>query len=197
MSGPTAESTHEAAACSPGTCTSPYLEPVHLPTWNLYISPLRMLLSTVPPKMYMASEMTAAAWKSLPLGSWVERGQVSRVGQGRARSPAEGWLRPEAGQAVTKDVVPLDLKEGREHSYRHRAEGRAYGSERAGPARDPRSGQSRYSVLRAAPRGPGQQGVNSWASAHLLCDLDKYLSEPRLPIFERGQSQSSLGVREW
>lgn len=44
------------------------------PTWNLYISPLRMLLSTVPPKMYMASEITAAAWKSLPLGSWVERG---------------------------------------------------------------------------------------------------------------------------
>lgn len=44
------------------------------PTWNRYISPLRMLLSTVPPKMYMASEITAAAWKSLPLGSWVERG---------------------------------------------------------------------------------------------------------------------------
>lgn len=41
----------------------------YLLTWNLYISPLRMLLSTVPPKMYMASEMTAAAWKSLPLGS--------------------------------------------------------------------------------------------------------------------------------
>lgn len=44
------------------------------PTWNRYISPLRMLLSTVPPKMYMASEMTAAAWKSLPLGSWAEEG---------------------------------------------------------------------------------------------------------------------------
>lgn len=153
----------------------------NLPTWNLYISPLRMLLSTVPPKMYMASEMTAAAWKSLPLGSWVERGQVSRVGQGRARSLAGGWLRPEAGQAVTKDVTPLDWKGGREHSYRHRAEGRAYGSEWAGPARDPRSAQSRYLALRAAPRGPGQQGVNSWASAHLLCDLDKYLSESRSP----------------
>lgn len=33
-----------------------------------------MLLSTVPPKMYMASEITAAAWKSLPLGSWAEGG---------------------------------------------------------------------------------------------------------------------------
>lgn len=39
-------------------------------TWNLYISPLLMLLSTVPPNMYMASEITAAAWKSLPLGNW-------------------------------------------------------------------------------------------------------------------------------
>lgn len=29
-----------------------------------------MLLSTVPPKMYIASEITAAAWKSLPLGNW-------------------------------------------------------------------------------------------------------------------------------
>lgn len=37
-------------------------------TWNLYISPLRTLLSTVPPKMYMASWITAAAWKSRPLG---------------------------------------------------------------------------------------------------------------------------------
>lgn len=58
------------------------------PTWNLYISPLRMLLSTVPPKMYMASEITAAAWKSLPLGSWVgeymsaELGKVSSSGAG-------------------------------------------------------------------------------------------------------------------
>lgn len=65
-----------------------------------------------------------------------------------------------------KDVA-LGVKEGREHSCRHRAEGRAYVSERAGQARDPRSGQSRYSVLRAAPRGPDQQGVNSWASAHV------------------------------
>lgn len=39
-------------------------------TWNLYISPLRTLLSTVPPKMYMASWITAAAWNSLPLGIW-------------------------------------------------------------------------------------------------------------------------------
>lgn len=37
-------------------------------TWNLYISPLRTLLSTVPPKLYMASWITAAAWNSLPLG---------------------------------------------------------------------------------------------------------------------------------
>lgn len=45
-------------------------------TWNLYISPLRTLLSTVPPKMYMASWMTAAAWKRRPLGIW----KIQRVG---------------------------------------------------------------------------------------------------------------------
>lgn len=79
------------------------------PTWNLYISPLRMLLSTVPPKIYMASEITAAAWKSLPLGSWVERGtsQQSEKGWGWVSS----WLRPGVDHTVGKNMAPLALKE--------------------------------------------------------------------------------------
>lgn len=109
--------------------------PVSL-TWNLYISPLRMLLSTVPPKMYMASEITAAAWKSLPLGSWLDRGQVSKVGKGRTRSPEGSWLRPGVGHAVGKDVAPLALREGSEQalrpSCRHRAGGRAGAGKQAG-----------------------------------------------------------------
>lgn len=69
------------------------------PTWNLYISPLRMLLSTVPPKIYMASEITAAAWKSLPLGSWRENGSFSREGGARAPGCEQGHSNtdPEGG----------------------------------------------------------------------------------------------------
>lgn len=37
-------------------------------TWKRNMSPLRTLLSTVPPKMYMASLMTAAAWNTRPEG---------------------------------------------------------------------------------------------------------------------------------
>jgi len=37
-----------------------------------------MLLSTVPPKMYIASEITAAAWKSRPLGNWGKKGTKGR-----------------------------------------------------------------------------------------------------------------------
>lgn len=60
---PTATRAHPAPTSpSPGPLASvSRVSAAGRPTWNLYISPLRMLLSTVPPKMYMASEMTAAA----------------------------------------------------------------------------------------------------------------------------------------
>ena len=47
-----------------------YIKKPYDPTWNLYISPLRTLLSTVPPNTNIASPTTAAAWKSLPEGTW-------------------------------------------------------------------------------------------------------------------------------
>lgn len=72
--------------------TQPALQAHRPHTWNLYISPLRMLLSTVPPKMYMASEMTAAAWKSLPLGSWGTRRQGGMAG-GQSLHSAAGAAR--------------------------------------------------------------------------------------------------------
>lgn len=39
--------------------------------WKRYISAERMLLSTVPPKMNIASPITAAAWKSRPGGTYM------------------------------------------------------------------------------------------------------------------------------
>lgn len=78
--------------------TQPFLQAHRPHTWNLYISPLRMLLSTVPPKMYMASEMTAAAWKSLPLGSWGTRRQGGMGG----RASTVGLVQPGKG----KDAAP-------------------------------------------------------------------------------------------
>lgn len=95
-------------------------------TWNLYISPLRMLLSTVPPKMYIASEITAAAWKSLPLGSWVWAGPSQQGGAGQGWVSSRGLAEAESGHLVAKDMAPLALGEGLEqgpgHSCGHRAD---------------------------------------------------------------------------
>lgn len=40
--------------------------------WKRYISAERILLSTVPPKMNIASPITAAAWKSRPGGTYIQ-----------------------------------------------------------------------------------------------------------------------------
>lgn len=69
-------------------------------TWNLYISPLLMLLSTVPPKMYMASEITAAAWKSLPLGNWGKKTGNKQKERGR-----KGKVAKACSAAKKKDLL--------------------------------------------------------------------------------------------
>lgn len=70
-----------------------------------------MLLSTVPPKMYMASEITAAAWKSLPLGSWAEGGdahssepQPPLCERGRPQGPAAGVMQSGPGAPLTSEA---------------------------------------------------------------------------------------------
>lgn len=72
-------------------------------TWNLYISPLLMLLSTVPPKMYIASEITAAAWKSLPLGSWGKK-----TGSKQKEKDKKGTVIKAYSSAKKKDLLLTD-----------------------------------------------------------------------------------------
>lgn len=46
-------------------------------TWKRQISLLRMLLSMVPPNMYIASFTTAAAWNSRPVGTFRNKSRLS------------------------------------------------------------------------------------------------------------------------
>lgn len=66
-----------------------------------------MLLSTVPPKMYIASEITAAAWKSLPLGNWGKK-----IGNKQREKDKEGkvinkslFFCQEKGSAINRSTV--------------------------------------------------------------------------------------------
>lgn len=43
--------------------------PFRFPTWNLYSSLLRMLLSIVPPNIYISLLITSASWKRRPDGT--------------------------------------------------------------------------------------------------------------------------------